>query len=151
MLVARDVDCLCSHGSEYDSQWPWGRNRKIGKTPTWNLLRPHPLRTLAVWNPIFHREVSSCGWNKWDFPNRTSSLHDPLTAHRVNGLSTEQFSALWCLHLVTGLREQRENNRGEKYAGARAWKGEAKGEGSLTMPFPPPLSKLSSSLLSSYP
>lgn len=89
----------------------------------------------AVWNPVFYRDVSSCGWNKWDFPNHTRSLHDPLTAHRVNALSTEQFSALWCLHLVTGLREQQENNRGEIYARARAWKGEAKGEGSLTMPF----------------
>lgn len=59
----------------------------------------------------------------------------PLTARRVNARMTGQFFALRSWPLVPGLRVQQGNNRDEKHSGARAWKGEAKGEGSLVTPF----------------
>lgn len=88
-----------------------------------------------MWNPIFYKKISSFGWNKWDLPNHMSSPHGPLTVHGVNVHTTEQFSAPWCLQLVAELREQQENNKNERYSGARAWTKEATGERSLPTPF----------------
>lgn len=69
------------------------------------------------------------GGSKWNLPNGL------LTVHGVTR-TTEQFSALGCLQLVPGWREQQENNnKSESYSGARAWKQEAKGKMSLPIPF----------------